>query len=252
MSIKVLINGAAGRMGRKLSALIEEQPDMEVCARIDAFGNEDEGFIRSIEDFDGDCDVAIDFSFHTSAPALMDYCVKRGLPCVVCTTGHTDDEKAAIVKASTSIPVFQSANMSVGIALLNRLVKQAALIFPEAEVEIIEAHHNKKKDAPSGTAVSLAEVVTGVKGWDYDKDVRHGRQGIVGARTQHEIGMHSIRGGDIVGDHTVLFAADGERVELTHKASSRNTFAKGALRAARWLMNAKPGMYDMQDVLGFK
>ena len=133
---------------------------------------------------------------------------------------------------------------------LTRIAAQT--LSDDFDIEIIEAHHNQKKDAPSGTAVSLAEVITKVKGWDYDKDVRHGRQGIVGARTKHEIGMHAVRGGDIVGDHTVMFAAQGERVELTHKASSRDTFAKGALRAARYLADAKPGMYDMQDVLGLK
>ena len=148
--------------------------------------------------------------------------------------------------------VFAS-NFSVGVNLLFYLTKLAAqTLGDDFDVEIIEAHHNQKKDAPSGTAVSLAEVVTGVKGWDYDSDVRHGRVGNVGARTRREIGMHAVRGGDIVGDHTVLFAANGERIELTHRASSRDTFAKGALRAVRFLADAKGGLYDMRDVLGLK
>ena len=246
MSIKVLINGAAGRMGRKLSALIEEQPDMEVCARIDAFGHEDEGFIRSIEDFNGDCDVAIDFSFHTSAPALMDYCVRRGLPCVVCTTGHTDEEKAAIVKASTSIPVFQSANMSVGIALLNRLVKQAALIFPEAEVEIIEAHHDQKADAPSGTAIMLADTVKELRP---EAEYKFGRSGQC-KRTPEEIGIHSLRMGNVTGEHEVIFAMPNQTITLKHEAHDRALFADGAIAAARFLIGKEPGYYNMEDLLG--
>ncbi|MBR2547664.1 MAG: 4-hydroxy-tetrahydrodipicolinate reductase [Eubacterium sp.] len=246
MSIKVLINGAAGRMGRKLTSLIEEQQDMEVCARVDAFGNEDEGFIKNIDDFDGDCDVAIDFSFHTSAPALMDYCVRRGLPCVVCTTGHTDDEKAAIIKASTAIPVFQSANMSVGIALLNRLVKQAALIFPEAEVEIIEAHHDQKADAPSGTAIMLADTVKELRP---EAEYKYGRSGQC-KRTPEEIGIHSLRMGNVTGEHEVIFAMPNQTITLKHEAHDRALFADGAIAAARFLIGKEPGYYNMEDLLG--
>lgn len=246
MSIKVLINGAGGRMGRKLTSLIEEDPDMEVCARVDAFGNVDEGFIRSLEDFDGDCDVAIDFSFHTSAPALMDYCVRRGIPCVVCTTGHTDDEKAAIMEASSAIPVFQSANMSVGIALLNRLVKQAAEIFPDAEVEIIEAHHDQKKDAPSGTALMLADTVKGIRP---EAEYRFGRSGQC-KRTPEEIGIHSLRMGNVTGEHEVIFATPNQTIRLKHEAHDRALFADGAIAAAKFLIRKEPGYYNMEDLLG--
>lgn len=246
MSIKVLINGAGGRMGRKLTSLVEDDPEMEVCARVDAFGDEDEGFIKNIEDFDGECDVAIDFSFHTSAPALMDYCVRRGLPCVVCTTGHTDEEKAAIIKASEQIPVFQSANMSVGIALLNRLVKQAAQIFPDAEVEIIEAHHDQKADAPSGTALMLADTVKDVKP---EAEYKFGRSGQC-KRTPEEIGIHSLRMGNVTGEHEVIFATPNQTIRLKHEAHDRALFADGAIAAAKFLIGKEPGYYNMEDLLG--
>ena len=166
----------------------------------------------------------------------------------------TADDKAELKKlADAGAKIVFASNYSVGVNLLFYLTKLAAqTLSDDFDIEIIEAHHNQKKDAPSGTAVSLAEVIANIKGWDYDKDVRHGRVGNVGARTRHEIGMHAVRGGDIVGDHTVMFAANGERVELVHKASSRDTFAKGALRAVRFLADAKPGLYNMQDVLGLK
>lgn len=246
MSIKVLINGAAGRMGRKLTSLVEEDPDMEVCARVDAFGDPEEGFINNLEGFDGECDVVIDFSFHTSAPALMDYCVKRGIPCVVCTTGHTEDEKAAILKASESVPVFQSANMSVGIALLNRLVKQAAQIFPDAEVEIIEAHHDQKADAPSGTALMLADTVKEVRP---EAEYKFGRSGQC-KRTPEEIGIHSLRMGNVTGEHEVIFATPNQTIRLKHEAHDRALFADGAIAAAKYLIGKQPGYYNMEDLLG--
>ena len=144
-------------------------------------------------------------------------------------------------------------NMSIGVNLLFHLCRQVAAILDEDyDIEVVEMHHNQKKDAPSGTAVRLAEILCEARGLDYNNDVRHGREGITGARTKHEIGMHALRGGDVVGDHTVIFATTGERIELTHKASSRDTFARGALRAVRFLADAKPGLYDMQDVLKLK
>ena len=238
-------------MGREICRLANEgYRDSSLAAKIDKMGGE--GMLSSVNDFSGDADVIIDFSHHTAAPEVAEYAAKRGIALVMATTGHTDEELAAIKDAANYVPVFMSANMSLGVALLVELAKKTARVFPDADIEIIEKHHNRKLDAPSGTAVSLAEVIAKAKGWDYDKDVRHGRVGLVGARTKHEIGMHSIRGGDVVGDHTVLFAATGERVELTHKASSRDTFAKGALRAARFLMTAPAGYYDMQDVLNLK
>ena len=271
--IRIIITGAAGRMGRHLVANIAASNDLQLTGATEYPGSEflgiDAGSVAGVKPLGvkplgvkitpelapllDNADAIIDFSTgDVIGNAKM--AAAKGLAIVIGTTALTADDKAELRRlAGNGARIIQTTNFSVGVNLLFHLTKIATETLSDGfDIEIIEAHHNKKKDAPSGTAVSLAEVVTGVKGWDYDKDVRHGRQGIVGARTQHEIGMHSIRGGDIVGDHTVLFAADGERVELTHKASSRNTFAKGALRAARWLMNAEPGMYDMQDVLGFK
>ena len=244
--IRVLVNGAAGRMGRTVTAMVESDPEMEVAAMVDAFGNTEEGYINDINDFDGECDVVIDFSFHTSAPALMDWCVSHSVPAVVATTGHTDDEKAAITKASESVAIFQSTNMSVGIALLNRLVKQAAQVFPGAEVEIIEAHHDQKADAPSGTALMLADSV---------KEVRPEATYVMGRsgqckRTPEEIGIHSLRMGNVTGEHEVIFATPSQTIRLKHEAHDRSLFADGAISAAKFLIGKEPGKYNMEDLLG--
>lgn len=244
--IKVLVNGAAGRMGRTVTGMVNDDPDMEVAAMVDAFGNTDEGYITDLDDFDGECDVVIDFSFHTSAPKLMDWCVANGIPAVVATTGHTDDEKAAISKAAEEVAVFQSANMSVGIALLNRLVKQAAEIFPSAEVEIIEAHHDQKADAPSGTALMLADTVKEVRP---EATYQIGRNGQC-KRTPEEIGIHSLRMGNVTGEHEVIFAMPSQTIRLKHEAHDRALFAEGALAAAKFLIGKAPGRYNMEDLLG--
>lgn len=266
--IRIIITGAAGRMGRRLVANIAESGDLQLAGATERPGSEflgmDAGSVAGVQPlgvkitdslaplFD-QADAVIDFSTGTVVENARQAAAK-GLAVVIGTTALTADDKAELKKlADNGARIVQTTNFSVGVNLLFYLTRIAAqTLSDDFDIEIIEAHHNQKKDAPSGTAVSLAEVITKVKGWDYDKDVRHGRQGIVGARTKHEIGMHAVRGGDIVGDHTVMFAAQGERVELTHKASSRDTFAKGALRAVRYLADAKPGIYDMQDVLGLK
>ena len=266
--IRIIITGAAGRMGRRLVANIAESGDLQLAGATERPGSEflgmDAGSVAGVQPlgvritenlaplFD-QADAIIDFSTGTVVENAK-LAAAKGLAIVIGTTALTAEDKAELKKlADNGARIVQTTNFSVGVNLLFYLTRIAAqTLSDDFDIEIIEAHHNQKKDAPSGTAVSLAEVITKVKGWDYDKDVRHGRQGIVGARTKHEIGMHAVRGGDIVGDHTVMFAAQGERVELTHKASSRDTFAKGALRAARYLADAKPGMYDMQDVLGLK
>ena len=244
--IKVLVNGAAGRMGRTVTAMVNDAPDMEVAAMVDAFGKEDEGYITDLNAFDGECDVVIDFSFHTSAPALMDWCVKNNVPAVIATTGHTDEEKAVISDAAEKVAIFQSANMSVGIALLNRLVKQAAEIFPSAEVEIIEAHHDQKADAPSGTALMLADTVKEVRP---ESTYKMGRSGQC-KRTPEEIGIHSLRMGNVTGEHEVIFAMPSQTIRLKHEAHDRSLFAEGALSAARFLIEKGPGKYNMEDLLG--
>ncbi len=172
---------------------------------------------------------------------------------VIGTTGHSDEAKAQIASFQSQIPIVLSSNFSTGVNTLFWLTRKAAEILgPGFDLEVVEMHHRLKRDAPSGTAKTLAEILAEVRNQQLEKVVRHGRAGIVGERTATEIGLHSIRGGDVVGDHTVIFAGVGERVELTHKASSRETFANGALRAAQWVVKQSPGLYDMQDVLGLK
>lgn len=196
-------------------------------------------------------DAVIDFTFADVTAGIARVCAEAGKPLVIGTTGHNDAQRESIRQASAHIPIVFAPNFSIGVNTLFWLTRKTAEILgPGFDLEVVEMHHRLKKDAPSGTARHLAEILTEVRNLDYDADVRHGREGIVGARTTSEIGMHSMRGGDVVGDHTVVFANVGERVELTHKASSRDTFAKGALRAAKWAASQPPGLYDMQDVLG--
>ena len=269
--LRIIITGAAGRMGRRLVANLAEDPALELAGATEYPGSSligaDAGelagvgvlgvkIVPSLEEAfanGGKVDAVIDFS----TGAVVDnakLAAEKGAGIVIGTTALTAEQKADLhTLADNGARIVQTYNYSVGVNLLFYLSGIAADILSEDfDIEIIEAHHNQKKDAPSGTAARLAEILCAKRGLDMEKDVRHGREGIVGARTKKEIGMHAVRGGDIVGDHTVLFAALGERVELTHKASSRDTFAKGALRAAKFLANAQSGYYDMQDVLGLK
>lgn len=199
------------------------------------------------------CDAVIDFTHADSTVAVAEACAAVGKILVIGTTGHNDADRARISEISKKIPVVFAPNFSVGVNTLFWLTRKATEILgPDFDLEVVEMHHRLKKDSPSGTARRLAEILAEVRELDYDKNVMHGREGMVGERQKTEIGMHAVRGGDVVGDHTVIYANVGERVELTHKASSRDTFAKGALRAARWAQGQKPGLYDMQDVLGLK
>ena len=199
------------------------------------------------------CDAVIDFTHADSTVSVAEACAAAGKILVIGTTGHNDADRARISELSKKIPVVFAPNFSVGVNTLFWLVRKATEILgPDFDLEVVEMHHRLKKDSPSGTARRLAEILAEVRELDYDKNVMHGREGMVGERQKTEIGMHAVRGGDVVGDHTVIYANVGERVELTHKASSRDTFAKGALRAARWAQGQKPRLYDMQDVLGLK
>jgi 4-hydroxy-tetrahydrodipicolinate reductase len=200
-----------------------------------------------------DCDAVVDFTHATATVEIAQACAEAGRVLVIGTTGHSDAERTSIEEASRRIPIVFAPNFSVGVNTLFWLTRKAAEILgPDFDLEVIETHHRLKKDSPSGTARRLAEILAEVRGLQYNNDVRHGRAGMVGERTRTEIGMHAVRGGDVVGDHTVLFANVGERIELVHKASSRDTFAKGALRAACWAQGKPPGLYDMQDVLGLR
>ena len=245
MPTRVIITGSKGRMGQALVACAAGYPDLKIVGQIDQ-GDDIKTVIES-------GDVVIDFSFHNATAGIAELCVKHNKALVVGTTGHSDAEKSQISNFKSQIPIVWSANYSTGVNTLFWLTRKAGEILgPGFDLEIIEMHHRMKKDAPSGTAKSLAEILADVRKQQLEKVARHGRVGIVGERTSSEIGVHSIRGGDVVGDHTVIFANAGERLELTHKASSRNTFANGALRAALWIVEQKPGLYDMQDVLGLK
>lgn len=241
----LIITGARGRMGQALITCASRVPDLNVVGEID-LGDD----IRACLD---KCDVVIDFSFHNATLGIARLCAERGKALVIGTTGHQENEKAALVELTKRVPTVWASNYSTGVNTLFWLTRKAAEILgPSFDLEVVEMHHRLKKDAPSGTATTLAEILADVRKEQLAEIIRHGRQGIVGERTDEEIGMHSLRGGDVVGDHTVIFAANGERVELTHKASSRDTFANGALRAAQWLKGRPAGLYTMQDVLGLK
>jgi 4-hydroxy-tetrahydrodipicolinate reductase len=242
--MKLLVTGYKGRMGQAVISAAQEQNIM-VSATID----QSDALLPAL----AKADCVIDFSSHTFTIELLEGCVSQGKSLVLGTTGHTNDELNAIQLAAKKIPIVFASNFSVGVNTLFWLTEKACeLLGEDFDLEVIEMHHRHKKDSPSGTARSLVEVLTKVRNLQYDQDCRHGRFGDVGARTRQEIGVHAIRGGDVVGDHTVIFANQGERVELTHKASSRDTFAGGAVRAARWLSQQPPGLYDMQQVLGLK
>lgn len=242
---KIIIHGSKGRMGQALLACAARQPGFEVVGAIDQ-GDDLAAVI-------GRSDVVIDFSFHNATLGVAKLCAQHHKALVVGTTGHSDADKAAITAFRTEIPLVLSTNYSTGVNTLFWLTRKAAEILgPGFDLEVVEMHHRLKKDAPSGTATTLLEILADVRKLQLSEALRHGRQGITGERTANEIGIHALRGGDVVGDHTVIFAANGERVELTHKASSRETFANGALRAAAWVVHQPPGLYSMQDVLGLR
>lgn len=267
--LKIIVTGAAGRMGRFLVSNIAADPELELAGATEhpasSLLGADAGEVAGVGKLGVTIVPTLEEAFANGADAIIDFstgsvldnaklAASKGAAIVIGTTALTDEVKAGLHElADNGARIIQTYNYSVGVNLLFYLSGLAAKILSEDfDIEIVEAHHNQKKDAPSGTAARLAEILCEVRGLDQKTDVRHGREGIVGARTKKEIGMHAVRGGDIVGDHTVMFAAQGERVELTHKASSRETFAKGAIRAAKYLAGAPAGYYDMQDVLGLK
>lgn len=232
-------------MGQSLIASAPRFPELQVVGKIDVG--------EAIEPLLPGTDVVVDFSFHNATAGIAELCAREKRALVIGTTGHTEEEKARILAVTESIPVVWASNYSTGVNTLFWLTRKAAEILgPKFDLEIVEMHHRLKKDAPSGTAMTLAEILASVRGQQLKDVLVHGREGIVGERTEKEIGMHSIRGGDVVGDHTVIFAANGERLELSHKASSRETFANGALRACIWVVQQKPGLYNMQHVLGLE
>jgi len=242
---KIIIAGAKGRMGLTLLRCAVSIPDITVTGQID-LGDDLAAVIAG-------ADAVIDFTSHQSTVPFARLCAARQKAMVIGATGHTKAEQEELTAISSQIPMVWSANFSTGVNVLFWLTaKTAEILGPDFDLEIVEMHHRLKKDAPSGTAATLAQILAGARRQQLDQVARYGRRGEVGARTAAEIGLHSLRGGDVVGDHTVIFAGPGERVELTHKASSRDTFARGALRAAQWVVGRQPGLYNMLDVLGLK
>jgi 4-hydroxy-tetrahydrodipicolinate reductase len=243
MSLTIAINGAKGRMGQALTAAAREL-SLNVGASTDAGDDLAAGLAR--------CDVVVDFSASGGTRALLETAVAQRKAVVLGTTGHGADEKKALLALAARVPCVWAGNFSIGVNLLFALTRRAAAVLgSDYDAEVIEMHHRFKKDAPSGTAARLLEIILEERKLNADA-LRHGREGLIGERTSSEVGVHALRGGDVVGDHTVIFAALGERIELTHKASDRGIFARGALRAAQWVVGQPPGVYDMQDVIGLK
>ena len=240
--MKIAIVGAAGRMGQMLVKLAADA-GLEVVSKVDVA----EGYDR---EWDAATEGVIDFSYHVAVPANVEKAAASGLAYVIGTTGLTPDEQARVAAAAKRIPIVQSGNYSLGVNLLLELVrKAAATLGPDYDVEVVEMHHRHKKDAPSGTALMLAKAAAAGRG--APDSFTYGRRGDIGERPVGEIAIHALRGGSVVGDHTVMFAGDVERVEITHKAQSREAFAAGALRALAWAKGRAPGIYTMRDVLGF-
>jgi len=240
--MKIAIVGAAGRMGRKLIELAADE-GLEVVSKVDVAEGYDLEWSAGVEG-------VIDFSYHAGVPAFVTKAAAQGIPYVIGTTGITAEEQQAVDAAAKSIPVVQSGNYSLGVNLLLQLVREAASILDRRyDIEITEMHHKHKKDAPSGTALMLAKAAAAGRG--QAAEFTYGRQGDVGERPEGEIAVHALRGGSVVGDHTVMFAGDLERIEITHKAQDRAAFAAGALKALVWAKGRKPGIYSMRDVLGF-
>lgn len=264
---RIAVNGAAGRMGRTLIEAIAANPDTVLSAAIErsdstllgadagelaGIGRNGVRVVGGLEEVVDAFDVLIDFSSPAASAANARLCAGDGKAMVVGTTGFDAAQLEQVRAAARAVPLCMSSNFSTGVNLCFRLLDIAARVLGDTvDIEISEAHHRHKVDAPSGTALSMGQVVADALGRDLKKVAVYGREGQTGARARDTIGFATVRAGDIVGDHTVLFAADGERIEITHKASSRMAFARGAVRAAAWLPGCAPGLYSMQDVLGF-
>ncbi len=243
MPLNILLNGAQGRMGRAIAGAAPDR-NAEITGSID-LGDDAASHVAN-------CDVIIDFSLPEATAGIAELAAANGKPIVIGTTGHSSQEKDIIGALSSKIPMVWAGNYSTGVNLLFHLARIAAEALGEDfDSEVVEAHHRLKQDAPSGTAERLLEILREGRGLDADS-VTHGRSGITGERPRDQVGSHSLRGGDVVGDHMVWFAGEGERVELTHRATDRKIFAEGALRAAHWVVKQSPGLYSMQDVLGLQ
>jgi 4-hydroxy-tetrahydrodipicolinate reductase len=269
MTIRIGITGAAGRMGRTLiEAIALSRADLKLTAALEqpessllgadagelaGLGKNDVVVVGSLDQVIDQIDVLVDFTVPAATVANARLCAKHGKAIVIGTTGFTPEQQAELDAAAGKIPLCKATNFSTGVNLCFQLLDMAARVLgDDVDIEVYEAHHRHKVDAPSGTALSMGGVVANALGRDLAEVAVYGREGQTGARDRDTIGFATVRAGDIVGDHTVTFAADGERIEITHKASSRMSFARGAVRAAQWLPGKEPGLYDMQDVLGLK
>jgi 4-hydroxy-tetrahydrodipicolinate reductase len=265
--VKVVVTGAAGRMGRENVRLVLATPGLSLHGAVErpgaAIGQDAAALaglpaagVKVVDALAAalpGADVLIDFTHFEASAAHAEACAAAGVAAVIGSTGFTPEARARVAAAARRVPVLLSPNMSLGVNVLFELVKQAAAVLGDAyDVEIVELHHKKKKDAPSGTAVKLAEVAAEALHRDPTRDLTYARHGMIGERPAREIGVQTVRGGDIVGEHTVYFCGEGERLELTHRATAREQFARGAVRAAGWLPGRAPGLYDMADVLGFR
>lgn len=264
----VAVAGAAGRMGGRLIHAVLEAEELELTGATECPGHPQLGTdaglaagagelgISITDDLEralAEAEVLIDFTFPEVTLKNLEICARLGTKVVSGSTGFTLEQKQAVESFAASIPVVLAPNMSVGVNACFKLLKEAAAILgPDFDVEIVELHHNKKKDAPSGTAVRMGEVVADTLGRTYEQVANYHREGMCGERRPEEIGMQTVRGGDIVGEHTVYFIGMGERIEISHRAMSRDMFARGAARACQWLQGKQPGLYDMQDVLGLR
>jgi len=265
MKPKLIICGAAGRMGKRIVALAAEEGVFEIAGAVEKAGHPDLGRdagvlagvaqlnVKVADNFPGKANAVIDFSLPEAADGSIDYCLGNKTGLVLGTTGLSDSQRKKIETASSKIPIVCATNMSVGMNTLFAVVgKAASMLGPDYDIEIVEQHHRFKKDAPSGSALTLAEIIAKATGKDFPDCLTHGRNGKDALRGEGTIGMHAVRAGDIVGIHSVIFSTLGETVTLNHTAHSRDTFVRGALRAAGWLINKKPGLYSMADVLGLK
>ncbi len=266
--IKIAVTGAAGRMGGKIITAVKETEGLVLGGAVERPGHgligQDAGsaagcgaagvkIADTLETALAGAEVLIDFTFPEVTLKNLEVCARLGKSVVIGSTGFTPAQRAEVAKFAEQIPVVLAPNMSVGVNLCFKILKDvAAILGNDFDMEIVELHHNKKKDSPSGTAVRMGEIIAEAVGRDYSKVANYHRQGMCGERTKEEIGMQTVRGGDIVGEHTVYFIGMGERIEISHRALSRDMFARGAVRAARWLGDKPAGLYDMQDVLGLK
>jgi len=243
--MRIILCGYGGHMGREVRACAERAEGFEIVAGMDPMIPAEGICVSSFTDCRADADVIIDFSHHSMTGALLDFAETNSLPVVLATTGQTEEEKARIQQAAKKIPIFLAANYSLGIATLTDLVKRAAALYPDGEIEIVEQHHDRKLDAPSGTALALFNAVKEVRP---AAEANCGRSG-QGKRTKDEVGIHAIRMGNIVGVHEVMIGTQNERITLKHEAFSRGVFAEGSLKAAAFLAGKPAGMYDMKDLL---